>query len=64
MTVYIVFKVARQELGEYVFATVEKAFQKKEDAEAYFVARAQNWKEAVQGHNCYCERGLTEVEVE
>lgn len=64
MKVYVVVSVARQELGEYIFVTTEKAFSDRPKAEEYLRSRATQWKESIQGVTCTCERGIHEIEVE
>jgi hypothetical protein len=64
MKVYVVIKVARQELGEYVFVCTERAFQNEASAEAYHAAQAKQWNESIQGMTCFCERAIHVVELE
>ena len=64
MSIFVVFKVARQELGEFVFVSAEKAFQTNAGAEAYFAAKAKEWQENIQGTSCHCYRAIHEVELE
>lgn len=64
MKIYINLTVARQELGEYVFVNVEKAWTTKEKAEQYAKDKSRVWKESIQGVTCECERGVVEIEVE
>jgi hypothetical protein len=76
MTVYVVFKTARQVDGEYVFISAEKAFTEEQKAEIYWrSAGVSLWREEIMipssfpGHPpekilCQCERAIHSVEVE
>lgn len=45
MKIWVVLKVYRQDNGEYLSVEVEKAFQKKEDAETYVSGKPGSWWE-------------------
>jgi hypothetical protein len=43
--VFVVFKVARQNEGEFVAVEVETVFQKKEDVDAFLKDKPNSWWE-------------------
>lgn len=75
MTVYVVFKTARQIDGEYVFISAEKAFLDPQKAEEWWKNSTQVlWREEViipsqmpgappEKIPCQCERAIHPVEV-
>jgi hypothetical protein len=64
MKVYVIMKVALQELGEFSMGSIEKIFDTQAKAEAYVKGKNAIWTENNQGVNYYCERSITESEVE
>jgi hypothetical protein len=76
MTIYVVFKTARQIEGEYVFISAEKAFKEPQKAEQFWKERSPNlWQEDVivpsqvpgslpEKIPCQCERAIHPVEVD
>lgn len=75
MTIYVVFKTARQIDGEYIFISAEKAFKDPQKAETYWRQSASLWREEVvipsafpgappEKVPCQCERAIHPVEVE
>jgi hypothetical protein len=57
-------KVALQEIGEFAMGSIEKIFDSQAKAEAYIKGKNAIWTESNQGVNYYCERSITESEVE
>lgn len=45
MEIYVVFKVYRQNQGEYVAVETETAFAKKEEAESFLKGKQLSWWE-------------------
>ncbi len=64
MKVYVIMKVALQEMGEFAMGSIEKIFDDKAKAEAFVKNKNAIWTESNQGVNYYCERSITESEVE
>ena len=64
MKVYVIMKVALQEIGEFAMGSIEKIFDSQAKAEAFMKSKQAVWTESNQGVSYYCERTITEAEVE
>ena len=61
----IVFKIARQYEGEYVFINVLKAFKEKDKVQEFIKTYEFPRTEVINGVGCVCELGIIEdIEVE
>ena len=63
-TAYVIIRVARQTLGEYVFVTTLRCFKDKSAAEAFARQQATVTQEVINGVNCQCQVAVHEIEVE
>lgn len=63
--VHLVFKIARQYEGEYVFINVLRAFKEKEKLHEYVKTTSFERTETINEVQCVCELGIIEdVEIE
>lgn len=64
MKIYLVVSVARQQMGENVFVSSEKAYSKKQAAESVVSAMSPSSTTVVQGFKCNSENGIIEASLE
>lgn len=75
MQIYVVFKIARQIDGEYVFVSAEKGFKESSKAEEFWRSLgASQWREdlfvpsgvpggSTERISCQCERAIHTLEI-
>lgn len=65
--IFIVITVASEIGGTSVLVKAEKAFKSVSEAEAHVKKENKSWREVIQINNssidCFCERGIQEVDL-